>query len=139
MTKKINHLSGLTYHHVGLLVDNIEDSRQHYTQLFGKEKISNVINVTSQKVKVCFVNHSEGSFIELVEPIGEDSVVYKLLKKRHSYYHIAYKVKDIHSMVEKLEKLNYKALDFFNSEGFAGKLCIFLYTPEAHLIELIEE
>jgi methylmalonyl-CoA/ethylmalonyl-CoA epimerase len=139
MNETNNQLPGLNYHHIGLLVENIEESIAHYTAIFGKENISDVFNVTSQKVKVCFVKISDNNYIELVEPINEDSVVYKLLKKRTSYYHIAYKVKDIYDMVNRLEKLNYKTLEFFNSEACNGKPCVFLYTPEAHLIELIEE
>jgi len=134
-----NSISDLKFHHIALLVESIENSIIHYTELFGKENISNEFIVTSQKVKVCFVKISDGSYIELVEPLGEESVVYKLLKKRIDYYHIAYKVKDIYKMVDRLEKLNYKAIEFFNSEAYNGKLCIFVYTPDAHLIELIEE
>ena len=139
MNNPTNQLPGLNFHHVAIVVESIAESLGHYAELFGNENISDVITVTSQKVKVCFVKISEGSFIELVEPIGEDSVVFKLLKKRTTYYHIAYKVKDIHQMVEQLEKLNYKTLEFFNSEACNGKPCVFLYSPEAHLIELIEE
>jgi len=132
-------ISGLTFHHVGLLIENIENSVQHYAELFGENNISEIFTLNSQKIKECFVKNSDNSYIGLVQPLGEDSVVYNLLKKRVSYYHIAYKVNNIHCMVERLEKLNYKALEFFNSEAFAGNECIFLFTPDAHLIELIEE
>ena len=130
---------GLTFHHVGLLVENMTDSINHYSALFGEASISETIHVSTQKVKVCFVKIAEGSYIELVQPMGEDSVVYKLLKKRTTYYHIGYKVADISSMVLKLEKMSYKAMEFFISEAFQGKKCIFLFSPEAHLIELIEQ
>ena len=128
----------LTFHHTGLLVDSIEDSIAHLSQVFGKENISTPVFVSSQKVKVCFVKNGTGSFIELVEPVGEESAVYKLLKKRLSYYHLAYHVKDIHAAIKRLEGLHYKALELFNSEAFNGRLCVFLFTPEGHLIELIE-
>ena len=75
----------------------------------------------------------------MVEPIGEDSPVYNLLKKNTSYYHIGYKVKDIVATILKLETMNYKTMEIFYSEAFNGKRCVFLFTPEAHLIELIEE
>jgi len=129
----------LTFHHVGLLVENIEFSEKHYSELFGKESISKVYRIDSQKVNVCFVKIGDGSYIELVEPLGEDSLVYKLFKKKTSYYHIGYKVKDIITTIEKLECMNYKTLDVFDSEAFEGKRCVFLFSPEAHLIELIEE
>jgi len=129
----------LTFHHVGLLVDDITVSIEHYAALVGKKNISAPIFVASQKVNVCFVKTGTDSYIELVEPTEEGSIVSKLLKKRVSYYHVAYKVKDIHAVVTRLEALHYKAMELFNSEAFDGKLCVFLFTPEAHLIELIEQ
>jgi len=129
----------LEFHHVGLLVDSLEASVHHYAALFGKENISDVTQIHSQRVNVCFVKIAPERFIEIVEPIGEGSPVYKLLKKRISYYHIGYKVDDIAGTVTKLEGLNYKPMTYFNSEAFGGKKCIFLFSPEAHLIELIEK
>jgi methylmalonyl-CoA epimerase len=129
----------LNFHHVGLLVENLEFSINHYSKLFGEHNISKIYKINSQKVNVCFVKLGDATFIELVEPIGEDSVVSKLLKKRISYYHVGYKVSDILAEVKKLEELNYKAMDLFNSEAFKGKRCIFLFNPDAHLIELIED
>ena len=62
-----------------------------------------------------------------------------LLKKRISYYHIGYKVSNILATTKKLEALNYKLMGEFSSEAFGGGKCVFLFTPEAHLIELIED
>lgn len=129
----------LKYHHTGLLVENIDEALAHYVKVFGAENISETYFVHSQGVRVCFIKNGEESHIELVEPVGEESVVYNLLKKRMSYYHLGYKVKDIHAAIDSLEVLNYKAMELFRSEAFGGKLCVFLYTPDAHLIELIEE
>ena len=131
--------SALTFHHVGLLVDDIVASAENYAALVGKENISAPILVSTQKVKVCFVRTGAESFIELVQPTEEDSAVSKMLKKRVSYYHVAYKVKDIYAEIKRLESLQHKALEPFSSEAFNGKLCVFLFTPEVHLIELIEE
>jgi methylmalonyl-CoA/ethylmalonyl-CoA epimerase len=129
----------LKYHHVGLLVESIEESIEHYSALFGKFNVSDIFVIQSQKVKVCFVKNAHDSYIELVQPLGEDSVVAKLLKKRMSYYHLGYKVANIENAVTELEQLNYKPMEYFNSEAFNGKRCIFLFTPETHLIELIEQ
>lgn len=135
---RIDGVNSLEFHHIGLVVENMETSRMNYAGLFGESAVSKIIPIASQKVNVCFVNIGTGSFIELVEPVGEDSMVYKLLKKRVSYYHIGYRVGNIDSTVTKLESMNYKAMEYFNSEAFEGKRCIFLFSPEAHLIELIE-
>ncbi len=129
----------IEFHHVGLVVESIETSCIHYATLFGKENISEVFKIESQLVNVCFVKIGHHSFLELVEPIGDDSQVAKLLKKRVTYYHVGYKVDDIVSKVNELEALDYKAMAYFDSKAFNGKRCIFLFSPEAHLIELIEK
>ncbi|MBD0780017.1 VOC family protein [Maribacter sp. ANRC-HE7] len=134
-----NSSFGLDFHHVGVLVTDIVSSLEHFSVVFGKESISEIYEVSTQKVKVCFVKNGENSFLELVQPLGDDSVVSKLLKKRITYYHVAYKVIDIRHSIHQLEELNYKSLDVFNSEAFEGKLCAFLFTPDGHLIELIEK
>ena len=136
---KQSGLNILRFHHTGLLVESMDIAVKQYADLFGEANISNIIYVSSQKVKVCFINIATDNFIELVEPENEQSAVYKLLKKRITYYHTAYKVADIIFSVQLLEKLNYKPLDYFNSEAFGGKKCIFLFAPDASLIELIEE
>jgi catechol 2,3-dioxygenase-like lactoylglutathione lyase family enzyme len=129
----------LEFHHTGLLVESIERSLDHYSQIFGLKNISKIHFIKSQGVKVCFIKNGESCFLELVEPIGEDSKVFKMLKKRISYYHIAYKVKHIEKTIKSLEDLNYKAIEVFNSEAFNNKKCAFLFTPDAHLVELIED
>ncbi len=128
----------MLFHHVGLLVDNIDTVSANYADLFGKSNVSTIQVILSQQVKVCFVKIAENSFIELVEPMSPDSKVYNLIKKKFTYYHMGYLVEDIIVEVDKLKKLNYKPLEFFNSEAFEGKKCIFLFSPDAHLIELIE-
>lgn len=127
------------FHHVGLLVDDIEESARQYGSVFGSEQVGEPIFVSSQQVKVCFIKNGVNSFIELVQPTGEDSVVSKLLKKRVSYYHLAYTVKNIPEAITAFEQLGYRAMEVFSSEAFGGRSCVFLFSPEAHLVELIEE
>ena len=129
----------LSFHHTGVLVKSIDDSIAFYSVLFGKESISDIINISSQKVKVCFVEISVGTYLELVEPVGTESVVFGLLKKKVSYYHIGYKIRDIEQGVKVLEELNFKPLEYFFSEAFGNKRCIFFFSPDSSLIELIEE
>lgn len=129
----------LQFHHVGLLVEDIEESARQYGSVFGSGQVGEPIIVSSQQVKVCFIKNGVNSFLELVQPTGEDSVVSKLLKKRVSYYHVAYTVKNIPEAIASFEKLGYRAMEVFSSEAFGGRSCVFLFSPEAHLVELIEE
>lgn len=127
------------FHHTGLLVRSIKDALEHYRYLFGSCSISKTYSVSAQQVNVCFIQNGDHSFIELIEPSGENSVVHGMLKKNINYYHLAYIVEDIEASVNLLKGLHYKELDYFHSEAFGDRRCIFLFTPEAALIELIEE
>ena len=126
------------FHHIGLLVTDIDEAINSYVSLFGAENASEVYTLKSQGVKEAFIRNSDSTYLGLVSPINEDSVVHRMLKKGMSYYHVAYKVDNIDSSVEKLEALHYKPLEQFRSEAF-NNLCVFLYTPEGHLVELIQD
>jgi catechol 2,3-dioxygenase-like lactoylglutathione lyase family enzyme len=129
----------LSFHHTGLLVKSIDESVTYYAALFGQENISEKIFISTQNVNVCFVKIGVDNYLELVEPLGEESVVYALLKKKVGYYHMGYKIKDIEKGVKALEALYFKPMEYFRSEAFENRRCIFLFSPDAHLIELIEE
>lgn len=131
--------SKLKIHHVGCVVEKIEDAVKTYTQLLGFKNVSETYVVSSQKVKVCFVEIGNNTFIEFVEPLDLDSAVGKLLKKRQSYYHTGYMVKDFEVTLEELLKKGAKLVTQFSSEAFNNKQCAFIFTPELHMIELIEE
>lgn len=129
----------LTFHHTGIAVDAIDETAAHYAALFGKENISEKIHIASQQVNVCFVKVGDNIYLELVEATSEESPVTRMRKKGHTYYHTAYLAADIENVVEQLVLLHYKPIDYFYSEAFGGKRCIFLFSPDAQLIEIIEK
>lgn len=132
-------IQDFTFHHTGIIVRSINEVSESYKSLFGDDCLSEIIYISSQKVNVCFVNLNNGSFLELVEANEEDSTISRLVKKGTSYYHTAYLTYDIEKAVDYLTSKNYRALQFFSSEAFNGKRCIFLFSPDALLIELIEK
>ena len=129
----------LNFHHIGLVVEDINSTVDNYAEIFGRENVSSIYTLKSQGVNECFVKIGHNSYIGLVSPINERSVAYNLLKKRAGYYHLAYKVKNIAESRVFFESKNYKSLNEFKSEAFQDNLCLLLITPEGHLIELIEE
>lgn len=129
----------LTLHHIGIAVNSIDESVEHYQTLFGEGSISKKYYIASEQVNVCFINIGRDTFIELVEATSEDSGIARLRRKGYTYYHMAYLVNNIEESVYGLVSMNYRAMSFFNSEAFGGKRCIFLFSPDSHLIELIEK
>jgi catechol 2,3-dioxygenase-like lactoylglutathione lyase family enzyme len=128
----------LVVHHIGCVVSSIEESLETYKSTLGFSNCSEVFFVSSQAVKVCFLEIGRGTYLELVEPMDQNSAVAKLLKKRHSYYHVGYKTSNFKKDVNDLERKGAKLITRFKSEAFNNKECAFYYTEELHMIELIE-
>jgi methylmalonyl-CoA/ethylmalonyl-CoA epimerase len=128
----------MQFHHTGCLVEDIEESIGFYKKLFGDQKVSVPVLVSSQGVYVCFVEVGEKVYLELIQPVDETSVVFKLKSKNVKYYHVAYSTSEFDTTMAELEKEYFKVLNVFNSEAFQNKRCAFLYAPDGSLIELLE-
>lgn len=128
-------------HHVGCLVKTIETGIEQYKSLHESVSVSQIYEIESQEVRVCFVHISDenSTCIELVQPMNETSFLYKLMtKKGVNFYHLGFLVSDIDRKSAELEAKDYRLVNSFTSEAFDGRKCVFLYSPDLHLIELIE-
>jgi methylmalonyl-CoA epimerase len=132
-------MSMMKLHHIGCLVDDIEASKNIYKNILGFSNISGTIFVPSQKVYVCFIEIGNDTFLELIQPQDETSPLLKYRQKNINYYHLAYLVKNIDVVVAHLCSNDAILLTSFPSEGFNQKKTVFLYSPDRHLIELIED
>jgi methylmalonyl-CoA/ethylmalonyl-CoA epimerase len=128
----------LTFHHVGCLTEDMEQSIVAYRDVMGFKNISQVFNITEQQVRVCFVETGPGAYLELVELSGENPSLSKILKSRNPYYHVGYQVDDMDSSLQELESKGCRQINRFRSEAFGNKWCAFLFNTDMHLIELIE-
>ena len=123
-------------HHVGCAVASIEKSLLSYTAGLQFTRVSEIVEVASQQVRVCFVETAPGVYIELVEGLSDDAPVSSFLKRRQCYYHVCYSVPDVRRSVEHLESNGFRLLSVFESEAFGGADCAFLLNPEMALVEL---
>lgn len=129
----------LKIHHIGCLVDEIEESKKAYQKLFNIPHSPETFFVSSQKVFVSFIDIGKDVFLELIQPTEGNSTLTRLRKKGTNYYHIGYMVKNLKESTDALLAQNAVLVNTFKSEAFSGRECAFLYTPEMHFIELIEE
>ena len=136
---QVNLTKMLELHHIGNLVDDIDSAIETYKLLFGNNCASDKVFVATQGVYVCFIDIGKSVFLELIQPIDDSSLVYKMKKKGITYYHVAYKTKDFNAASEYLISCNYKTLNVFYSEAFENKRCQFMFSPEGSMIELIED
>lgn len=132
------HQQPLLAHHIGCVTENMESSIAIYKQM-GFQNISEVFFIQSQQVKVCFIETANNFFLELVEVLPSNVSLNKILKSKNPYYHVGYLVEDISASIAQLQNIDFYLVNQFSSEAFQGKQCAFLYSPEMHLIELIEK
>ena len=129
----------LQLHHIGCLVNSIQESAAVYRKMFGEQSISAITHVVSQGVNVCFVETAPGVFLELIESVHEESAVARLLKKSVRYYHVAYLADNFDDDVQWLAAASCIQLNMFISEAFQGKRCAFFCMPDGALFEIIEK
>ena len=126
-------------HHIGAIVDSIDDACKSYGLLHNKIFEANKIFMASQQVNVCFISIANDTLLELIEKAGENSAISRMQAKGFTFYHLGYKVQDFEKSLAELGEKNFKHLNTFYSEAFENKKCAFLFSPEMHLIEIIEE
>lgn len=94
MIKQISHL--------GFAVHDLEKSREFYRTVFGLES-SDPIVAGDGSLRVSMVTVGN-AVIELLEPIGDQGVIAKFLKKKgEGFHHICYDVDDIYAEIENVK------------------------------------
>jgi methylmalonyl-CoA/ethylmalonyl-CoA epimerase len=135
-------MGNLKLHHVGIVVPKIQDSLGELTKYLKFETIGVPTLIGSQKVNVCFLKIGE-TYLELIEPAGENSPVSNFLSKEGGgFHHLCFVVKDIHNELDELKKKGARVI-VEPVKGFEDRLIAFVLlnmkNTKCNLIELAEE
>jgi hypothetical protein len=121
-------------HHVGFLVESIDEYERN---IIYDEKIGDVVDAI-QKARLSLYKVNDSSFIELIQPLSEDSYTWKQLKvKRNHYHHLCYETEK-----DKLQ-LIIKTYNLVHVNGpmkailFKDLLVDFYFTRNKELVEFI--
>ncbi len=132
MIKKIEHL--------GIAVENIEESSKVYEKLLGV-KCYKIEEVKSEGVKTAFFQVGETK-IELLEATNEDSPIAKFLsKKGKGFHHIAFDTDNIELEIDRLIKDDFELIHQTPKDGADNKIIAFLHpkSTDSILVELCQE
>ena len=127
-------------HHIGKVVKDLEEAKKYYKETFGLDSIGEVVIDPIQKVEVLLIDtgHDELT-IELICPIGEDSPIYKFLKKNgEGLHHLSYQVEDIQESIKELREKGALILGDVVPSKRHENPSVWLYTRTRELVELIE-
>ncbi|MBN2395508.1 MAG: methylmalonyl-CoA epimerase [Candidatus Atribacteria bacterium] len=125
--------------HIGVAVKNLENSLHIFRDLLGMECSGEEI-VKDQEVKVAFLPVGE-SEIELLESTSPEGSIAKFIESRgEGIHHIAFKVKDLESMISDLQQKGVRLIDQKPRYGAGGVKIAFLHPKSTNgiLIELCE-
>jgi len=128
-------------HHIGIVVENIQTSLGELGKYLEFEETTIPMLVKSQKVNVCFLK-SSNVYVELIEPIGNDSPVKKISELGGGFHHLCFEVDDIFQETKKIEKNGARVI-VEPTEGFEGRLISFILldmkNTNCNLIEFAEK
>ncbi len=128
-------------HHYGYVVSDIRKGLESFQRTFGAAWDGNVFEDPLQKVKVAFLSTNPGDAqFELVEPVGEDSPVYRFLTERGGgLHHACWQVANLdEALAEMRGRGCLIAKKPQPAVAFAGRRIAWLLTPEKLLVELLE-
>jgi methylmalonyl-CoA epimerase len=127
-------------HHIGIVVDNIQNSLGEFSKFIKFNEITIPTLVGSQKVNVCFMKIGELR-LEFIEPINDESPVKKALEKGGGFNHICF---EVDNLLEKINEIVEKGGRLIVSpvEGFEGRQIAFVLLnmkkTNLNLVELVQ-
>jgi methylmalonyl-CoA/ethylmalonyl-CoA epimerase len=132
---------GLTLHHIGCVVDSIEQRAESYRLALGAAAVSRIFDDPIQRSRVAFLDlPAPGSVqLELIEPSAPDSPVARFLEKGGGLHHLCYEVDDLPAQIQWMK--SQRALLIRSPKpavAFGGRMIAWMRTADALLIEYLE-
>jgi methylmalonyl-CoA epimerase len=139
-TSSMTGLQGISIDHLGVAVASIDQALPFYQALLVRSE-ANHREVIAEEGVTALMLPVEGSRIELLEPVGPDSVIGRFIEKRGpGLHHIAFRVPDLAAAVARLKAAGSRVLNEPRI-GAGGHRYVFVHPASTGgvLIELVEE
>lgn len=128
-------------HHMGYVVRDIERAMQGFLHSLQAQWDNRIFDDPLQKVRVAFLTtRPEDAQIELVQPAGEESPVYRFLQEKGGgLHHACYTVPDLEAQITEMRSRGaLLAKRPKPAVAFDGRRIAWIITAEGFLIELLE-
>lgn len=125
-------------HHIGYLVKKIDTAVEAFDNLGFQPKQEKIYD-EYRKIYIVFME-KDGYVIELVSPVGKDSVVAGLIKQyRNAPYHLCYSSDEFEKDLKYLSQHGYVQMDEpCIAPALGNGRVVFLMSPVIGMIELYE-
>ena len=125
--------------HVGVAVSDLDRAIALYERTFGMPLVHRE-TVEDQGVEAVLLDVGDGH-VELLSPLGPDTVIGKFIEKRgDGLHHVAYRVDDIDAVLAELKGAGVDLIDSEARIGIRGSRVAFLHPKSTGgvLTELVE-
>jgi len=132
----------LRFHHIGLIVNDIETSVDFYENTLNMKRTTDIIYDPVQRVKYIMLvdNKIDGLAYELIQPVYPDSPSAQWLKRGNTIQHFCYEVDDLQQGIKHfVDNGGYLFVEPVPAVIFDNQLIAFLLTKEKLIIELLEQ
>ena len=127
--------------HVGIACRSLDAAIERYTSVFGLAVVSRETN-DEQGVREAMLGTSgELSYVQLLEPLGDDTPVGRFLARRgEGIHHVGYAVPDVVSALEAIGGRGVRLIDKRPRHGSMGASIAFLHPADLGgvLTELVQ-
>ncbi|MET8869254.1 methylmalonyl-CoA epimerase [Nonomuraea sp. NPDC004580] len=130
--------------HIGIACRDLEEKIELFSRLFELEVVAREVN-EEQGVKEAMLHIADGegggSYIQLLEPLSDDSPVGKFLAKRgEGVHHVAFGVPDVAEAMSQISEKGVRLLDERPRHGSMGSEIAFLHPKDVGgmLTELVQ-
>jgi methylmalonyl-CoA/ethylmalonyl-CoA epimerase len=126
--------------HLGLAVLDLQASSALWERVLGV-RASAPEEVPSQRVRVSFLSVGT-THLELLQPTSPEASMAKFLEKRgEGLHHIAFRVPDVRSVLERLRSQGIRLIDEVPRPGARGRWVAFAHPSSFHgvLTEFVQE
>ncbi len=130
-----------TFHHVGYVVKSIAEVGEEFARSLGAEWGGEIIHDPLQEAKVTFMfwGSRQGPALELVEPAGDNSPLYRFLAKGGGLHHVCYEVGSLEEQLELSRSAGCLVVKPpLPAVAFGGRRIAWVYTRQKLLVEYLE-
>jgi methylmalonyl-CoA/ethylmalonyl-CoA epimerase len=127
--------------HVGVACRSLEAAVERYTSVFGLAVVSEETNVEQGVREAMLSTDSGGSYVQLLEPLAEDTPVGRFIARRgEGIHHIGYAVADVTAALAEIGGKDVRLLDSRPRHGSMGASIAFLHPGDLGgvLTELVQ-
>jgi methylmalonyl-CoA/ethylmalonyl-CoA epimerase len=127
--------------HVGVACRSLEAAVERYVSVFGLAVVSEETNEEQGVREAMLATDSGGSYVQLLEPLSEDTPVGRFIARRgEGIHHIGYAVADVTAALAEIGGKDVRLLDSRPRHGSMGASIAFLHPGDLGgvLTELVQ-